>query len=227
MSRLKRRFFFYSQFLNFRIFPSILNISTYLETLISINITHFEKDGSANFYINNSKKKKKSKNGKGCTECALFLIRISSTVSRNVASPSLEWHRSFILLLFVESVDEAAARCDVLHASIEPILEKKETPSPEKHALSTRFMRSRLSPRLQLSNIFFSLFSFPPSLPLSLSSSRNKERRKNQISKETKLKLGRLLNKSKIKRTEKKREIDIVISLSLLSLLLFLSLFLS
>lgn len=58
MSRLKRRFFFYSQLLNFRISPSMLNISTYLETLISINITYyFEKDGSANFYINNSKKK--------------------------------------------------------------------------------------------------------------------------------------------------------------------------
>lgn len=85
--------------------------------------------------------------------------------------------RSFILLPFVESVDEAAARCDVLHASIEPILEKKETPSPEKHALSTRFMRARVSPRLQLSNIFFPLFSFP-SLSLSLSSSLSLETKK-------------------------------------------------
>lgn len=96
-----------------------------------------------------------------------------------VASPTSS--PSYFSLSSRERADEAAARCDVLHSSIEPILEKKRLPpSPplsrplkEKHALSTRFMRACVSPmQLPFFFLFFVFFSFPShsfSLFLSLS----------------------------------------------------------
>lgn len=76
-----------------------------------------------------------------------------------------------------ERADEAAARCDVLHSSIESILEKKRfPPSPsfsrplkEKHALSTRFMRACVSPMQLPFFFFFSSFFLFHSLFLFLS----------------------------------------------------------
>lgn len=94
-----------------------------------------------------------------------------------VASPTPS-SPSYFSLSSRERADEAAARCDVLHSSIESILEKKRfPPSPsfsrplkEKHALSTRFMRACVSP-MQLPFFFFfsSFFLFLPILSLSFS----------------------------------------------------------